>query len=125
VTYPVPWLLMEETAEPREVEDDQRRHRRLTLAPAQELGPEELVTVENVTNEEDDGFGEWSTVHRGKVTGCRKPSWLGRSKFWVDYEEQGEDVTSQAAMENKQTMLEFTRKARLPPAARRKIEHSE
>jgi hypothetical protein len=44
--------------------------------------------MEDVTNEEDDGFKEWSTVHRGKIIGCRKPSWLGRSKFWADYEEQ-------------------------------------
>jgi hypothetical protein len=89
---------MADAVEPREADDDQRRHRRPTQAPVQELGPEDVVTVEDVTNEEDDDFGDWSTVHRGKTTGYRKPSWLGRSKFSADYEDQGGDDTPQAAM---------------------------
>jgi hypothetical protein len=88
---------MADVVGPREADDDLRRHRHLTLALARELGPEDLVMVDDVTNEEDNDFREWSTVHRGKTIVYRKPSWLGRSKFWAHYEDHGEDATPQAA----------------------------
>jgi hypothetical protein len=82
------------------VEVDQRRHRRLTLASGEEIHTEEVVTVEDVTSEEEDEHDEWSTILRGNTHLCRRrsesddQSWLQTSKFWASDDDKEDDDAS-------------------------------
>jgi hypothetical protein len=64
--------------------DDQRRHRRLTLAPTPEPRRDEEVLVEDCSDDEEDEQGAWTTVSQG---GHRR---LGR--FWAQGSDDEESI---------------------------------